>query len=41
MVNWKQVHLLAPVTVRLNVKVDKGRLVYRAKAALKDIPIKK
>jgi hypothetical protein len=37
MVNWREVYLLKPQVVRLIPEVDKGRLVYRAKGAVKRI----
>lgn len=30
MVNWRDVYLLKPRIIKLNVEVDEGRLVYRA-----------
>lgn len=30
MVNWREVYLLKPHLIKLNVEVDEGRLVYRA-----------
>lgn len=41
MVNWREVYLLRPQVVRLIPEVDKGRLVYRAKGAVKRISYSK
>jgi hypothetical protein len=30
LVNWREVYLLKPHVIKLNVEVDDGRLVYRA-----------
>ena len=40
MVNWREVYLLKPQLIRLNVEVDKGRLVYRATGSGKRISYK-
>jgi hypothetical protein len=29
-VNWREVYLLKPDLTKMNVEVDKGRLIYRA-----------
>jgi hypothetical protein len=40
MVNWREVYLLKPQLIKLNVEVDKGRLVYRATGSGKRISYK-
>ena len=40
MINWRHVYLLKPHLVKLNVEVDKGRLVYRATGSGKRIGYK-
>lgn len=40
MVNWREVYLLNPHPIKLNVETDKGRLVYRAKGSAKRISYK-
>jgi hypothetical protein len=41
MINWREVYLLTPQIVKLNVEVDKGRLVYRATGSNKRISYKR
>ena len=41
MINWREVYLLEPEIVKLNVEVDKGRLVYRATGSNKRISYKR
>ena len=40
MVNWREVYLLKPRIIKLNVEVDKGRLIYRATGSNKRISYK-
>ena len=40
MVNWREVYLLKPRIIKLNVEVDEGRLVYRAIGSNKRISYK-
>jgi hypothetical protein len=40
MVNWREVYLLKPNVIRLNVEADEGRLVYRATGSAKRISYK-
>lgn len=40
MVNWREVYLVKPRVVKLNVEVDEGRLVYRATGSNKRISYK-
>jgi hypothetical protein len=37
MVNWREVYRLRPVIIKLNVEVDRGRLVYRATGSGKKV----
>lgn len=40
MLNWREVYLLKPQIVKLNIEVDDGRLVYRAPGSTKRISYK-
>jgi hypothetical protein len=40
MVNWREVYLLKPQITKLNVEVDRGRLVYRPTGSGKRISYK-
>lgn len=40
MINWREVYLLKPHLIKMNVEVDKGRLVYRATGSGKRISYK-
>lgn len=40
MVNWREAYILTPKLIRLNVEVDEGRLVYRARGSAKRISYK-
>jgi hypothetical protein len=37
MVNWREVYLIKPQIIKLNVEADRGRLVYRATGSGKRI----
>jgi hypothetical protein len=39
-VNWREVYLLKPDLTKMNVEVDKGRLIYRATGSAKRISYK-
>jgi hypothetical protein len=41
MVSWREVYILKPHIKRLNIEVDKGRLIYRAKGSGKRISYKR
>jgi hypothetical protein len=41
LVSWREAYLLYPAIIPLNIEVDKGRLVYRAKGSNKRISCKK
>jgi len=41
LVNWREVYLLKPQIIKLNVEVDEGRLVYRATGSNRRISYKR
>jgi hypothetical protein len=41
LVNWREAYLLHPEIIRLNVEVDRGRLVYRIKGKNRRISYKR